>query len=124
MLSYIVPDEIAELLGGYDVAVQEIAAEARVLVQEVLPDTVEQVDRPAHLLGYGRDRSYKRSICAVALHRRYVNLMFTQGVHLPDPDQLLEGTGKQARHVTLTSIEDVHRSGVRSLLEKAARLTP
>ena len=50
--------------------------------------------------------------------------MFARGADLADPDGLLEGTGKKARHVKLRNVADVDRPGVRTLLEEAGRLTP
>lgn len=115
---------VEALLAPYSPAVSEVAHRARRLVIDVLPGTVELVDVPAKLLGYGRDRTLKGLICAVALQRAYVNLMFARGVDLVDPDGLLEGTGKKARHVKLRTLVDVERPGVRALLEQAGRLTP
>src|SRR5262245_31640216 len=93
--------EVAELLAGSNPAVAAIAQRARTLVHELLPGTIEMVDHPARLIGYGRDRGYKGLICGIALQSGWVNLMFSRGTDLPDPDQLLEGTGKRARHVKL-----------------------
>jgi hypothetical protein len=50
--------------------------------------------------------------------------MFSKGTELPDPEGLLEGTGKRARHVKLRSIGDVDRPGVRALVMEAGRATP
>ena len=36
-----------------------------------------------------------------------VNLYFQQGAHLPDPQGLLEGTGKSMRHVKVRTTEQV-----------------
>ena len=37
-------------------------------------------------------------------HKAWVNLGFYQGVTLPDPLRLLEGTGKALRHVKLRGV--------------------
>ncbi len=116
--------EVEALFEPYGPTVRDTAVRARQLVLDVLPGTVEQVDVPAKLVGYGRDRSYKRLICAVAPQAGYVNLMFARGVDLDDPEGLLVGTGKKARHVKLRTAADVDRPGVRALLEQAGRLTP
>jgi hypothetical protein len=117
-------DLIAELLAGADPQVAAIAQRARALVHEVLPGTIEMVDRPAKLIGYGRDRGYKGLICGIALQSGWVNLMFSKGTELPDPEGLLEGTGKRARHVKLRSASDVDRPGVPALMVEAERATP
>jgi hypothetical protein len=117
-------DEVAELLEGASPEVAAIAHRARALVHELLPGTIEMVDRPARLIGYGRDRGYKGLICGIALQSGWVNLMFSRGTELPDPDALLEGTGKRARHVKLRSVADVDRPGVRALVVAAGAATP
>ena len=49
--------------------------------------------------------------------------MFARGTELADAEQLLEGTGKRARHVKVRSPEDVEKPGVRTLLKEAVALT-
>jgi len=118
------PDDVAALFASASPAVTEIAERARSVVIETLPGTIEQVDVPARLVGYGRDRTYRGLICAVALQPRWVNLMFARGTELADAEGLLQGTGKRARHVRLDTPDVVERPAVRRLLEAAAALTP
>ena len=49
-------------------------------------------------------------------HPTHVNLGFFQGSSLPDPDRLLDGTGKALRHVRLLSPEDAVAPAVRDLI--------
>jgi hypothetical protein len=116
-------ETIESLLAGYAPEVQSLALKARALVRSLLPDTIEQIDMPARLIGYGYDRTYTGTICGIALQKSYVNLMFSRGTELPDPQGLLEGTGKKARHVKIRSAEDVDRPAVRALIEAAAQAT-
>ena len=44
-----------------------------------------------------------------------MNLGFNHGAELPDPSDLLEGTGKLFRHVKLRSLEDVENPDLRDL---------
>jgi hypothetical protein len=116
-------DSVDELLAAYDPAVSAIALKAREVVLATLPAVIEMVDVPAKMLGYGYEQTYKGTICGIALHKAHVNLMFAKGTELADPDGLLEGTGKKARHVKLTAPEDVERAAVIDLLTAAAALT-
>src|SRR5215207_1837101 len=95
---------VDEFLAAYPADLQAIAQ--RALILSVIPDAIEQVDTSAKLLGYGYDCTYKGLICGIAMQKGYVNLMFSKGTELPDPDGLLEGTGKKARHVKLRSSQD------------------
>lgn len=47
---------------------------------------------------------------------------FLRGTSLPDPAKLLEGTGKNLRHVKLRSMEDLGKPTLKKLIQAAARL--
>lgn len=108
--------ELEQFLTPYSPLVQALALKLRVLIREVMPDTIEQLDPPAHLIGYGLDRSYKGLICGITLHKAHINLMFARGTELPNPEGLLVGTGKRARHVTIRQEADLEHPGIRRLL--------
>lgn len=55
----------------------------------------------------------------IAVQRGHVNLGFYRGTALPDPQRLLEGTGRQLRHVKLGSVADTRRAAVVALLRAA-----
>ena len=116
--------EVEALFAEADPAVRQVAEAARTLVRDALPGLIEMVDRPANMVAYGTDGSYGGLVCAIALQRRYVNLMLARGATLPDPDGLLEGSGKQARHARLASVADVGRPEVRALLIRAGAPDP
>jgi hypothetical protein len=48
--------------------------------------------------------------------------MFARGAELPDPDHLLEGTGKRARHVRVKARAEVENPALRTLLEVAGTM--
>ena len=49
----------------------------------------------------------------------HVNVGFFQGTELPDPNSLLEGTGKFMRHVKLRAYQNVDERGLTDLIEAA-----
>jgi hypothetical protein len=51
---------------------------------------------------------------------RHVNLGFTTGARVRDPDGLLEGTGKNLRHVKLRSKDDLSPALARLVARAAA----
>lgn len=112
-----VPAEVRAFLTAYNPTVQEVALKARALVLEVAPEAVEQIDVSAKMLAYGFAATYKDMICAIQPHKTYVNFGLPRGAELPDPKKLLTGTGKHARHVKLTSAEQVDMPELRALLE-------
>ncbi len=44
------------------------------------------------------------------------------GTSLRDPGGLLEGTGKNIRHVKLRTVEDLNRNGLKRLMQAAAQV--
>lgn len=109
-----------EFLSTYNPQVRELAYQAQALIRSVLPEALELVDPPSRLVAYGSSPRYADLVCALALYPNHVNLMFSRGATLPDPDGLLAGTGKRARHIRLETPSDLARPGVRALLVKAA----
>ena len=108
-----------ELLESHTPEVQAIALRARELVFSVYPQAVEQVDPPDHLITFGRGMKMKEQLWYIAPFKAHVNMGFIRGRELHeqhDPGGLLEGTGKNLRHVKLRSLEDVDRPALRELL--------
>jgi Domain of unknown function (DU1801) len=52
-------------------------------------------------------------------HKSHINLGFFHGIDLPDPQGMLQGTGKKLRHIKLASLDDAKRPEVRSLAKAA-----
>ncbi len=52
-----------------------------------------------------------------------VNLGFPRGTKLPDPGGLLVGTGKRARHVKITALEEIDLPRLRALIKASVALT-
>lgn len=113
--------EVDQFLADYPAEVQAIARRLRSLVLGALPQAVEQVDRPARMLAYGRDTTYKGLVCVIMPQKGYVNLGFARGTTLPDPDGLLEGTGKRARHVKVRSLAQAEAASLRELVAAAVQ---
>ncbi|TLN09795.1 DUF1801 domain-containing protein [bacterium] len=110
-----------DFLSQYSPQVRELALGTRALILRVFPDALEQVDVPSKIIAYGTGRKYADLVCAVAPFTFHVNLMFSQGAVLTDPVGLLQGSGKRARHVKITRLENLEQPAMRELLEEAVR---
>ena len=53
---------------------------------------------------------------------KYVTLGLWQGALLPNPEGLIEGTGKRMRHVKLRSLEDLEAAALRRIIRQAVEL--
>jgi hypothetical protein len=58
-------------------------------------------------------------LCYIGAHRAHVNLGFYRGAELPDPEGLMEGTGKRLRHIKVRDPEQVGRPALRRYIESA-----
>jgi hypothetical protein len=63
-------------------------------------------------------------MAALSAHNKWVSLVFMRGIDLEDPDRLLEGTGKNIRHVKLRSPEQAREMQIalRELIKAASML--
>ncbi len=117
--------EIGNFLTHYSPDVQEIALALREIILELAPEAIEQLDVSAKMLAYGFQRTYKDMICVIMPLKAGVNLGFPRGVDLPDPAGLLTGSGKRARHIRISSVDEAQAPEVRALLEASiAQLQP
>ena len=113
--------DLEQFLAHYAPEVRELAWQLRTVIREVMPEAIEQLDPPANLIGYGLDRTYKGMVCGITLHSAHINLMFARGTELPDPDHLLVGSGKRARHIKIRQAAEIENPAVRALLVAALR---
>ena len=76
-------------------------------------------------IAFGANDKLSGVVFSIALYPRWVSLFFARGIELPDPEGLLQGTGKGIRHIVLKDIALFGRPGVQALIAEAlARATP
>ncbi|HJX83697.1 MAG TPA: DUF1801 domain-containing protein [Candidatus Angelobacter sp.] len=108
---------IYDLLESYSPEAQKLALATRALIFKVIPKTIEVVDLKARIIGYGFGTKYADMICSLMPTKAGVTLGIAWGTELPDPQNLLEGTGKVHRHVKLQSRADVDDPALKALLK-------
>jgi hypothetical protein len=114
-----IPSDLDEFLALYPPGVKDIALAARELVLQTVLNATETVDRSARLIGYSYGPGYKDTICTLLMSKTGVKVGIARGSELPDPNRLLQGSGKVHRHVQLRSAADVANPGLKQLLESA-----
>jgi hypothetical protein len=95
----------------------DVASAVRRLVKKTVPAATEAVNAwgiPVFELN--------GAFCLLMVGKNHVTFGFTQGASIHDPDGLLEGTGKNLRHVKLKKPEQVDHPGLRRLVQEAAAL--
>lgn len=104
----------------YSKDVQKLAWKVRELIFEVAPDIDETVYPQMKVIRYGLDGNKMNALVyAIMPTRAHVGLGFMHGTALADPNGMLEGTGKNLRHVKLITLENVASPALRRLLEEA-----
>jgi hypothetical protein len=115
--------EVIKFLSGQSEPVQEIALKMRDMILKNIPGLIEQIDLPANMLAYGFARTYKDLVCVVMPYKNYVNLGFPRGAHLSDPNGQLTGSGKNARHIKISTISELENPALLDLLNESVGLT-
>ena len=115
--------QLNTFIGRFDPAIQKIVREARAKLRRRLPAAIELVydNYNALAIGFGSTERAADWIVSLAVYARGVNLYFIYGVALPDPHQLLLGSGNQGRFVRLESAEMLDRPEIEALLAAAIK---
>jgi hypothetical protein len=109
-----------ELIAGIDPEGAEIAHRLRSIIIGIHPAAVEVVRLGDRAATYGvGPKKTTEAYTYIMPQQPQVNLGFFHGPSLPDPEGLLEGTGKAMRHVKVRTLEEAERPAIRLLLEAA-----
>jgi hypothetical protein len=118
--------ELARLLADCPDELCDLVLELRDLVCEVAEDAAESIK--FHALCYAKlGQSYGvigGNVCMIEWRADHVRLAFIQGVFLPDPDSLLQGTAEAKRYVEIRTSADIARPGVAQLIRAAVYYSP
>jgi hypothetical protein len=114
------PKELLDLLKPYDPGIQELTIALRQLILEEMAPCCEYIlEVYIVALRYGPTHRVKDGICYIGVIKDHVNLGFIRGSELADPQRILEGTGKQMRHIKIRNMSDLFRSAIRAYLREA-----
>ena len=111
-------DTFAQLIGPYSPEVQALATRLRAIIYEVFPKADEKVWATGWKVARYADGE---ELAAIGPLKNYVNLFFAQGAHLPNPDGLLEGTGKDIRHLKVKTLDSIPVAAIKKLLKEAKK---
>lgn len=94
----------------------DVAAEAERLIERVAPG-LKRVTKWGMPWFAGRDL-----VVLVGAFSKHVGVEFWRGSTLPDPDGLLEGTGKNLRHVKLRTLDEAGAPALGRLIRRAVAI--
>ncbi len=118
------PAALVKFLKPYDRAIQDLALSLRALVLEEMAPCHENIydAYSAVAMGYGPTERLSDGIFHIAVYAKGVNLGFNQGATLADPDEILEGAGKQIRHIKIRQPSDLTRPEIRTYVRRARKI--
>ena len=110
--------QLEEILAGHSPKIISLVNILRELVHSADPNLAIEVKT-----GWGNITYRKNGIvCAISPHKAHVNLHFYKGAKMEDPSGLLEGSGKELRHVKIRTSEDIQQDAIIQLVQEAARI--
>ena len=89
----------------------------RALVRKAVPKSREAIN-PWGLPIF----EWNGPLCYLMVGKNHVTFGFPRGTSLQDPAKLLQGTGKNLRHIKLREVSDVHDANVKKLILQAKKL--
>ena len=108
-------------LAQYSEQVFENAQKLREVIFENLPGILEQTDIAAKMIAYSYGQKYSDMICTIMPSKKGLKLGFYKGTGLPDPYNLLEGSGKISRYVVIKSEDQIKSPGLKKLIKSALK---
>ena len=117
--------QLREFLYRYDPAVQSLALGLRKVVHEEMAPCHERIFSMRHTVSMVYSRTakvIKDGICIITVHKKHVNLLFFRGSELSASANMLIGTGKRMRHITLKKLSELDQPEIRACLREARRV--
>ena len=96
---------------------KDVAKASRALVKRTVAGCEEYVN-PWKIPSF----DWNGPLCLFMVGKNHVTFGLVRGAKLPDPEGLLEGTGKSMRHVKLRRVEEVKSPALKRLIVEAVKL--
>jgi len=116
--------DVARLIADHPPELQAIEQALRAAIRAAAPASVESVDFGNKLIAVGWSMKMRDLLFAIIGHKAHVNLQLADGAHLPDPAGIVEGTGKNIRHVKVRSVEQANGPAVAALIRAQVEARP
>lgn len=118
-------DGFEEIMAGAEANVAALARQAKALIEDIMPEVVEVAWPTQRIIGYGvGPKKMSEQFCYIAVFKKRINLGFYYGSDLPDPENLMEGSGETMRHVKIAQPEQLENPALRDLVVAASKHLP
>jgi Domain of unknown function (DU1801) len=115
--------QLAGFMAKFDARVGKLIRSTRLAVRRRFPTATEIVSDKYNFLALGFSSSERPSDCVVSLaaNTKGVGLCLYYGATLPDPHEILQGSGNQTRFIRLESAATLANPAVEALLKAALK---
>jgi hypothetical protein len=112
-----------EFIAKFAPEMSKLIRSARAKMRGILPQALELVydNYNFFVIGYGPNEKAGDAIFSLAAQAKGLSLCFLQGAKLPDPHQLLRGSGNVVRNIRLESADTLDDPKVRQLIAVALK---
>ncbi len=109
--------DIKRLIEGVEDDMKSIVISLREVILDTAPELKEGIK-------YGGlwFTIEERLLCGVFIRKNHISIEFDRGTELQDPDDLLEGSGKNRRHLKIYQQEDVKNKRVEYYVGQSYKL--
>lgn len=109
-----------DLLQLTEKELQAIVIRLKETILDIDPNAIEVVRLGDRAATYGLGpKKMIEGYSYILPHKKWVNLGFFRGALLDNKSGLLEGTGKNMRHVKIRSVEDANKEELKELIQAA-----
>ena len=111
-------EDFEKAIESFSEEIKELAWQTRELIYTSFPEVVEVVWVKQKNAGYGTGvKKMSEHFCWIMPATNHVTLGFNYGAELPDPKDLLEGTGKLFRHYKVKCLADLSNPDLYKLIK-------
>jgi len=95
----------------------EIVISLRKLILKIAPSTEEEIKYGGLVFV-----SDKKLFCGIFIRKNHISVEFDRGAEMQDPDDFLEGCGKNRRHLKISQQEDIKNKKVEYYVKQSFKL--
>ena len=96
-------DDTRQLIEQQQPAIQTLTEALRQRIGAIQPNLSQDASLKLGVIYF----RHNRVVCALSPHKAHVNLHFYKGKEIPDPQGILQGSGKVLRHIQYRKVEDI-----------------
>ena len=111
---------VEDILQGHAPEVRQVVETLRQLVKETAPQARESAHASWHSIHYHDPQN--GYFCGIFPLKDSTSVVFEFGILLPDPENILQGTGKQVRNIILHSVKEIPSAALRDVILAALAL--